>query len=192
MLDAEDLAALQDEDFTQLGGLNQIRWAPSHHRALEKLLRNYTVLCQHLENVTADKQHQRQAECEGVLTFLTSLKFLKMLMFLLDLHAIMKVLSLAFQRKTILLLEILPLLSRSILELENVRGGKGENMYQFSKELETTPVTKYRGVILNRCRYTTRAKRQARMEDFAEEADDESETSMNMSLFRTFDFLSIL
>ena len=30
----EEITALLDEDFTTLGGLNQIRWAPSQHRAL--------------------------------------------------------------------------------------------------------------------------------------------------------------
>ena len=48
MLDAEDLAKLTDEDFTQLGGLNQIRWAPSQHRAMEKLHANYPILCQRM------------------------------------------------------------------------------------------------------------------------------------------------
>ena len=30
----EEMALLSDDDFTILGGLNQIRWAPSQHRAL--------------------------------------------------------------------------------------------------------------------------------------------------------------
>ena len=38
MLDAEDLAALQDEDFTHLGGLNQIHWAPTQTEQWRKLM----------------------------------------------------------------------------------------------------------------------------------------------------------
>ena len=80
MLDAEDLAALQDEDFTHLSGLNQIHWAPSQTElAMEKIDANFSILCQHLESVAAEKKHTRAAECQGVLTAITSLKFLKML-----------------------------------------------------------------------------------------------------------------
>ena len=65
MLDVEALAALQDEDFTHLGGLNQIRWAPSQHRAMEKLDSNFPILCQHLENVAADTSHVVQHSARG-------------------------------------------------------------------------------------------------------------------------------
>jgi len=78
MLDAEDLAVLQDEDFTYLGGENQIHWAPSQTEQW-KIDANFLILCQHLESVAADKKHTRTEECQGVLTAITSLKFLKML-----------------------------------------------------------------------------------------------------------------
>ena len=77
MLALEGLAALQDSDFIQLGGLNQICWAPSQHRAMEKIDINYSVLTAHLESVAADSKHEWAAECEGILTFITSIKFLK-------------------------------------------------------------------------------------------------------------------
>ena len=35
------LASLTDDDFTTLGGLQQIRWAPSQHRAIKKLDKNF-------------------------------------------------------------------------------------------------------------------------------------------------------
>ena len=53
-----ELAMLTDEDFSSLGGLNQIRWAASQHGALQKLAKNYAGLATHVENVAADKRHQ--------------------------------------------------------------------------------------------------------------------------------------
>ena len=106
----EDVAVFNDTDFTKLSGLHQIRWAASQHRALEKLDKNYATIIMHLEAVAADKSHKRCAECEGLLNSITSLKFLKMLMFLLDLHNVMKFMSLQFQKATLLLIEIIPLL----------------------------------------------------------------------------------
>ena len=47
--DREELAFLTDDDFTTLGGLNQIRWAPSQYRALAKLDKNFKNLTQHCE-----------------------------------------------------------------------------------------------------------------------------------------------
>ena len=89
----EEMPLLSDDDFTTLGGLNQIRWAPSQHRALIKLDKNYTNLTKHIEHVAASTRHDRKAECEGILGFATSLKFLKMMMFMIDLHSILKVVS---------------------------------------------------------------------------------------------------
>ena len=84
-LDAEDLAIFNDADFTKLSALHQIRWAVSQFRALQKLDQNFPSVAMHLENVAADKTHSRRQECEGLLNHVTSLKFLKMLLFLLDL-----------------------------------------------------------------------------------------------------------
>ena len=95
--------------------MNQIRWAASQHRALQKLAKNYAGLATHVENVAADKRHERNAECQGVLALLSSLKFVKMLMFLIDLHAVTKALSVAFQREDILLIEVKPLVKRTLL-----------------------------------------------------------------------------
>ena len=87
------IAALTDDDFTTLGGLQQIRWSPSQHRAISKLDKNFRNLTQHLESVAANPKHERKEECEGVLGYLTSLKFLKMLMFVLDMHSICQFIS---------------------------------------------------------------------------------------------------
>ena len=66
------IAALTDDDFTSLGGLQQIRWSPSQHRAIFKLDKNFTNLTQHCESVAANPNHDRKEECQGVLGFLTS------------------------------------------------------------------------------------------------------------------------
>ena len=51
MLDAEDLAALQDEDFTHLGGLNQIHWAPSQTEQWRKLMPTFQF-CANISKVS--------------------------------------------------------------------------------------------------------------------------------------------
>ena len=61
MLGVEVLAVLQDSDFIQLGGLNQIRWTPSQHRAMEKINMNNAILTAHLETVAANSKHERAA-----------------------------------------------------------------------------------------------------------------------------------
>ena len=178
----EELAALTDEDFTTLGGLQQIRWAPSQHRAILKLEKNYKSLCMHCESVAADKNHARNAECEGVLGFLSSLKFVKMMIFLLDLHQVMKSLSLQFQREHLLIIEVEPLLERTFLHLENLRGGKGTKMLQFGQSFQET--CSFKGVDLNRARHNTRTKHQSRIEEFTRS----EEQSITTSLFKSYDF----
>jgi hypothetical protein len=97
-LDAEDHSLFNDEDFSKISGLHQVRWASSQARALSKIDNNFFIICMRLENVAADRTHKRIEECEGLLNHIIGLKFLKMLMFLLDLHDIMKFLSLQFQK----------------------------------------------------------------------------------------------
>ena len=131
--DREELAFLTDDDFTTLGGLNQIRWAPSQYRALAKLDKNFKNLTQHCENVAATGNHERKEEFEGALCFLTSLKFVKMMLFMMDMHSILKFVSKYFQREEILIIEVEPLLQRAYIALENLRGGKGNKMLQFAE-----------------------------------------------------------
>lgn len=119
-----DLAVFLDEDFVKLSALHAIRWAASQHRALCKLDHSYPVICQHLESVAADKKHKRQAECSGLFRCITSLQFVKMLMFMLDVHDILKFLSLRFQKQELMLIEVLPLLDVVSLDLRSLRGGK--------------------------------------------------------------------
>ena len=140
------IAALTDDDFTSLGGLQQIRWSPSQHRAIFKLDKNFTNLTQHCESVAANSNHDRKEECEGVLGFLTSVKFLKMVMFMLDLHGICQVLSKLFQREDLLIIEVAPLLNKAYLALENLRGGKGQRMLEFTATFVETG--KYKGTDL--------------------------------------------
>ena len=189
MLDMEGLAALQDEDFTQLGGLNQIRWAPSQHRAIEKIDSNFPLLCKHLEHIAADRKHKRNAECHGVLTAMTSVKFVKMLMFLLDMHMITKVFSLSLQKKKLLVLEVKPFLQRALVDLDNLKGGKGKHMLTFAREFAKTG--QYKGVVLNRVRYETRATHQSRMDEFVAPSEhqlSETDASIESELFKSFDF----
>ena len=89
-------------------------------------------------------------------------KFVKMLMFLLDLHEIMKVLSLHFQRKKMLLIDVLPLLQTALLDLENLRGGRGTKMLQFTRDFNATGT--YKGVKLDQVGYKTRGKSQSRLD----------------------------
>ena len=183
--DREELALLTDEDFTTLGGLQKIRWSPSQYRALYKLDKNYKNVTQHTENVAATGNHERKEECEGVLSIVTSLKFLKIMMFLIDLHRVLKFLSLQFQRNDILIIEVEPLLNKTFMALQNLRGGKGMKMLEFSDDFESTGM--YKGVKLNRTRHLTRSKTQARMEQFSNENRTEN-ACITSELFSSYNF----
>ena len=183
--DRQEIAQLMDEDFTTLGGLNQIRWAASQHRALQKLKEKYSRPVCHDESVAADYKDDRNAECEGVLTNISGLKFVKMLVFLLDVHEICKIVSKQFQRQNILLIEIKALLKRTLLGLENLCGGKGKQMLLFTDSYEETG--KYKGVELNRVRHETRSKSQACMEQFSLNHHAENE-ALHEVLFKSYDF----
>ena len=88
-----------------------------------------------------------------------------MMLFMMDMHSILKFVSKYFQREEILIIEVEPLLQRAYIALENLRGEKVNKMLQFA---ETFPQSgKYKGVELNRARHQTRSKVQARMEQFA-------------------------
>ena len=181
----EEMALLSDDDFTTLGGLNQIRWAPSQHRALIKLDKNYTNLTKHIEHVAASTRHDRKAECEGILGFATSLKFLKMMMFMIDLHSILKVVSLCFQKEEILIIEVEPILQKAFTAIENLRGGKGLKMLHFADNFQETGT--YKGVEINRTRHATRSKLQARLEQFAFQ-NRQDNAAANEALFNSYNF----
>jgi len=87
-----------------------------------------------------------------------------MLLFLLDVHEIMKFLSLQFQQRNLIFTMVLPLVEKSLLDVANLRKGKGKHMLKFSNDFEGTGA--YKGVQLNRGRVATRQKRQARLEEF--------------------------
>ena len=59
-LDAEDLALFNDEDFSKISGLHQVRWASSQARALSKLDNNFFIICMHLENVAASNTQAKR------------------------------------------------------------------------------------------------------------------------------------
>ena len=135
--------------------------------------------------MAANPKHERKEECEGVLGYLTSLKFLKMLMFMLDMHSICQFISKQFQREHVLIIEVAPLLQKAFLALENLRGGKGERMLQFASAFQETG--KYKDTVLNRGRHETRRLHQARMERFAVQ-NMEDETAATTALFNSFNF----
>ena len=73
----------------------------------------------------------------------------------------MKFMSLQFQKATLLLIEIVP---KALIDVANLRGGKGHSMLRFAMEFEEAG--NYKGVVLNRARVVTRSKRQARLEEY--------------------------
>ena len=141
-------------------------------------------MTQHCENVAATGNHERKEEFEGALCFLTR-KFVKMMLFMMDMHSILKFVSKYFQREEILIIEVEPLLQRAYIALENLRGGKGNKMLQFA---ETFPQSgKYKGVELNRARHQTRSKVQARMELFAIQ-NHSDDIDISSCLFQSYNF----
>ena len=85
------------------------------------------------------------------------------------------------------MIEVKPLVKRTLLQLENLRGGKGTNMLEFSVSYEETG--QYKGVELNRAKHATRSKTQARLEQFSLNKQENEE--MHQVLFKSYDFYII-
>ena len=97
-------------------------------------------------------------------------------------HGVLKFLCLEFNIE-ILIIEVEALLNQSFMALQNLRGGKGNKMFQFSEEFERTG--KYKGVELNRARHQTRSQVQARMDQFVAKNIEENECTSSQ-LFNSF------
>ena len=89
-----------------------------------------------------------------------------------------------------MIIEVIPMVERAFIDLDNLKGGKGKRMLKFAEEVQSTG--QYQGVQLNRHRHMTRAKTQTRLEQFTptpkEGAAEENEEQINVQLFGAYDF----
>ena len=157
-LDAEDLANFTGGNISALGDLKPAMCAASRQRAMEILHANFNMLAQHLENVAPDQRHHRNDECQGLLIALTGLQFLKMLMFILNTSDVIKSVLLYFQFNFIMMIEVIPMVERAFIDLDNLKGGKGKRMFKFAEEVPSTRL--YQGVQINQHCRVTQAKTQ--------------------------------
>ena len=128
MRELEKVAAELDHDLAHFGGIQQIRWVASQHRALLALKKNYEPTCSHLENIAASSTKNDSAKARGLLTRLKSPKFLTFLMFMLDFTEVIGRLSLAFQADDLLVLDVLPMLESVTLALVEMKSIPGKNV----------------------------------------------------------------
>ena len=63
-----------------------------------------------------------------------------------------------------MIIEVIPMVERAFIDLDNLKGGKGRRMLKFAEEVQSTG--QYQGVKINRHRHVTRAKTQTRLEQF--------------------------
>ena len=75
-----------EEEFVAFNSLQTIRWLASQFRAVEKIYKNYSILCPYLEHasVAKDKNEEDKARARGIYSRVTSLKFALWLNFLMD------------------------------------------------------------------------------------------------------------
>ena len=120
------VAAELDEQLSYFGGIQQIRWVASQHRALCALHNNYGSMCSHLETIATLSNKSDAAKAAGLLKRLKSPKFLTFLLFMIDFTSVIGQLSQAFQANDLLVLDVLPRLENVTLALIDMKTSPGK------------------------------------------------------------------
>ena len=78
-----EIANTLDQELKHFGGVQQIRWVSSQHRALKALLNNFEITCVHLEAIGSGRD-ENAAKARGFLKEMKSDRFLMFLHFMVD------------------------------------------------------------------------------------------------------------
>ena len=130
----KQVAELLKDEFKQLGRLKNIRWLSSRSRALCVLETNYKVLNFDLESKSYGNDETAK-KALGYLKFITTPKFLSYLNFLQDLVAVLKTLSLQFQKDSLLACEVSRKLEENCAVMDALSIVPGEYLTRLMKEM---------------------------------------------------------
>ena len=130
------VAEILDQKLMHYGGLKEIRWLSSQHRAVKALAENYNITVTHLENMVSTSSGVDAAKAKGILKELKTEKFAKLLFFLQDYLNILGRLSVLFQSDEMLIMNVVPMLEETMLHLQNLLAEpeKCINLKKFEKQ----------------------------------------------------------
>ena len=92
----QDVVDIIQENTAHFGGVSTTRWLASRHRALVALEKNFPVSVSHLEHVATGRGGDA-AKAKGILKFLKTENFFKMLCFMLDITRHLEILVFNFK-----------------------------------------------------------------------------------------------
>ena len=101
----QDVIDIIQENTAHFGGVSTTRWLASRHRALVPLEKNFPVSVSHLEHVATGRGGDA-AKAKGILKFLKTENFFKMLCFMLDITKTLRDLSVQFQSNQLLITDV--------------------------------------------------------------------------------------
>ncbi|XP_067654440.1 zinc finger protein 862-like [Haliotis asinina] len=125
-----------DKELKHYGGIKEVRWVASQHRALKSLLDNFEVTVVHLGEIASGKD-ESSAKARNNLAELKSRRFLKMLHFMIDFTDLVSEVSKAFQMKKSLISELkrrIETLREKFLKMKSKKGPMFEKILEESKE----------------------------------------------------------
>ena len=114
-----------------LGSVHQCRWVASQLRVLKALDQNYQAICKHFQSLIQDVSKDA-AKVSGLLTKLHSPKFVSFLLFK-DFIQVITRLSEMFQRDDLLVIEVIPQLEATVLQLVEMQRNPGISIASLAK-----------------------------------------------------------
>ena len=146
----KELAQALDEKINKPVNLRATRWLPHINRALTVMMKNFSVIHAHLENtITANTSSvEMRGRARKTLNVLSSFRDLLFINFMLDVLAVLKALSLLFQKDNIVISAAKDGLYSTELQLRAMIARPGKNLQDFLDGVGDGII--YKGVNLKR------------------------------------------
>ena len=128
------IAEYLEDEFKQLGLMKNIRWLASRSRALNILETNYKTLVFDMESKSYG-QSETSKKARGYVEFIKRPHFLFYLHFLQDLVAILRDVSLVFQKDDLLVFEIPAIIETACCKLDSLSMVKGVSSQRLMNQL---------------------------------------------------------
>ncbi|XP_070550824.1 zinc finger protein 862-like [Ptychodera flava] len=127
-----EISRIFETDLAHFSSVKQVRWLASKERAVKAISRNLRSVVLYLQhNATAGNRADDANRGKGFLKGITSIRFLKMMFFLLDYLPIVSDLSRAFQLEDLLITELPDKLEQTVVRLNALKSVAGNNMQFF-------------------------------------------------------------
>ncbi|XP_062616845.1 zinc finger protein 862-like [Saccostrea cucullata] len=142
------IAEILEKELIHFSNVKQVRWLASKARAIDAVKKNFEQVVTHLEHNNLSSTYTEGAsKALGYVKKITTVKFVKVLHFMLDFLPVVANLSKSFQSETVLLCEVTILVDGAILALEGLKTSNGANMKEFLENFDTV-TSKYGNVKL--------------------------------------------